>query len=102
MRNEKSFSLKKFILSWDAKFPIDRWWRQKYNVSFNSPTHREFNFIDMYIEFTEDRIFDDMLKDEKDIYIAGEGNFLKKKEVTQEEYLSNISKIDLTQFDDKP
>lgn len=98
MANEISNKIKRFILNWDARFPIDRWWRQKYNVPFNSPTHREFNFIDMYIEFVEDRMVKEMLRE--DVYIPGTGNFLKEREISQEEYIENMSKIDLSQFDD--
>ena len=43
----------KFLESWHS-FPIDFWWRKKYNVPFGSKQHREMNFIDMLIEYQED------------------------------------------------
>ncbi len=98
MTNETSNKVKRFIISWDVRFPIDRWWRQKHNVPFNSLTHRESNFIDMYTEFVEDRMVEEMLKEE--VYIPGTGNFLKERKISQEQYLADMSKIDLSQFDD--
>ena len=41
-----------YIFNWHS-FPIDYWWRKKYNVPFGSRQHREQNFIDMLIEYQE-------------------------------------------------
>lgn len=41
-----------FVVEW-TKFPIDLWWRKKYNIPFGSKAHREMNFIDMAIEYQE-------------------------------------------------
>lgn len=51
--------VKKFIIDWNNKFPIDFWWRKKYNIPFGSKAHREANFIDMLIEFEELKIMVD-------------------------------------------
>lgn len=40
------------MFNWN-NFPIDYWWRKKYNVPFGSKAHREMNFIDMLIEYQE-------------------------------------------------
>jgi len=100
MKNDISAEIRRFIFSWDGRFPIDRWWRQKHNVPFNSPTHRESNFIDMYMEFLEDNI---LIKNRgKEEYIPGTGNnFIKKVEVSQEDYLQKMADFDYSQFDDK-
>jgi len=66
---------KNFIYEWNHKFPIDRWWRQKYKVAFNSSIHRELSFIDMKIEWEEDRLFDKISDDIK--YVPNIGEFLK-------------------------
>ena len=50
---EKINFAERFLFNWYS-FPIDYWWRKKYNVPFGSRAHREMNFIDMVIEFEED------------------------------------------------
>lgn len=41
---------------WSKKFPIDYWWRKKYNIPYGSPAHREANLIDMMYDFEEEKI----------------------------------------------
>ena len=53
MGMEKINFAERFLFNWYS-FPIDYWWRKKYNVPFGSRAHREMNFIDMVIEFEED------------------------------------------------
>lgn len=53
MRKGKISFAERFLFDWYS-FPIDYWWRKKYNVPFGSKAHREMNFIDMTIEFEED------------------------------------------------
>lgn len=43
-----------FLSDWH-KFPFDYWWRKKYNIPFGSSKHREMNFIDMFIEWREEK-----------------------------------------------
>lgn len=70
-----------FIYEWNIKNPIDRWWREKHNIAFNSPEHRVSSFIDMYFEYKEDRIYNDLLiKDKSEKYNPEKGNFLKEQE----------------------
>lgn len=69
------------VVSWNNRFPLDRWWRIKHNVSFMSPAHRESSFIYQLMEFEEDKLFmkefyeDDTKKDDK--YIPGVGDIFK-------------------------
>lgn len=58
--NETTFrqSVEMFIFNWHS-FPIDYWWRRKYNVAFGSPAHRAMNFIDMAIEWIEELKIDE-------------------------------------------
>ena len=49
-------NVKDFVIDWNNKFPIDFWWRKKYNIPFGSKAHREANFIDMLIEFEEQKM----------------------------------------------
>lgn len=88
----ESSDIEKFIYNWNVRFPLDRWWRQKYNVPFGSPKHRESCFIDQLIEFKEDKLFNKLrqqnIKDKElaqEKYILGEGNWMKIHIPTEEE-----------------
>lgn len=51
-----SLDIKKFVNNWNARYPIDRYIRKKYNIPFGSPAHRALDFISMTCEFVEDRL----------------------------------------------
>lgn len=96
--------LKDFVYSWNNNFPIDRWWRQKHQVAFNSSVHRESCFIDMYFEFLEDKLWERVTREQEDEgeqYIPGKGNFLKKKSYSQEEIDDIFDKIDVNKMNEK-
>lgn len=57
-----NFINRKFILEWNNSFPLDYWWRKKYNVPFNSPRHRETSQIDIYFEWLEENLFEENTK----------------------------------------
>lgn len=45
--------MEQFILEWNASFPLDKWWRQKYNIPLFSSQHLEISQIDILLEYTE-------------------------------------------------
>lgn len=47
---------------WNAKYPLDFWFRKKYNIRYNSQKHREANFIDVYFEYQEEKSINDYRK----------------------------------------
>ena len=70
--------IKLFIRYWNNTYPIDRWWRKKYNVAFNSPAHKQQCILDMRIDWEEDRMFNDSQAKEvdglkKQEYVPGKG-----------------------------
>ena len=69
------------VVSWNNRFPLDRWWRIKHNVSFMSPEHRESSFIYQLLEFEEDKLYLKEFQAEheknKDKYIPGIGDIFK-------------------------
>jgi hypothetical protein len=48
--------ISKFINQWLGKYPIDYWWRNKHKETFNSSLHRQICFIDMLIEYEEEKM----------------------------------------------
>lgn len=69
------------VVSWNNRFPLDRWWRIKHNVSFMSPVHRESSFIYQLMEFEEDKLylkeFQTEREKDEDKYIPGTGDIFK-------------------------
>lgn len=67
------------VISWNRRFPLDRWWRQKHNVPFMSSAHRESSFIHQLMEYEEDRMFFDSVDRKKgsESYIPGIGDLFK-------------------------
>lgn len=43
-----------FIIEWNRKFPLDRWWREKYSIPLFSSRHLETNQIDIMYEYLEE------------------------------------------------
>lgn len=89
--------LREFIYKWNINYPIDRWWRDKYRIAFNSPAHRDMCFIDMRLEFEEDQIYKE-LNNRKQEYTPGEGDWLRKRKeqhISQKEIEYLYDKIDL-------
>jgi len=103
---DKDF-VKDFVYKWNLSYPIDRWWRLKHKVSFNSPEHRVKSLLDMKIEWEEDQLFSNLFNNEK--YLPNKGEYMKK-DIEEDLYLSDaerlenfkkeVSKIDLSQYDD--
>lgn len=89
--------IRDFVYRWNHKFSIDRWWRKKYNIAFNSPQHREMSFIDMRIEYEEELLFQSLKKkDDEETYEPGTGNYLKpqKKNYSQKQIDDAFDKVE--------
>jgi hypothetical protein len=84
------------IIDWNNRFPLDRWWRKKYKVSYLSEEHRKSIFFNQYFEYLEEETFNEhlrkvQLEDERkkngldEPYRPMEDNWWKAKEVSKEE-----------------
>lgn len=91
-----------FLNSWH-KFPIDYWWRKKYNVPFGSKQHREMSFIDMCIEYEEELVIKKSLlqlnkeqedKENKELGIDFNGG----TPISQKEIDDDYDNLDLSNF----
>lgn len=80
--------LKDSILKWSIRFPYDRLWRKKYNVAFNSPDHRESNFIDQVFDIIEDEVFEQLIN--KSVYTPNQNDFLNKREIKNKSFDQEI------------
>ena len=98
-----SEDIKTFIYRWNTNYPIDRWWREKHGVAFNSPAHRVVSFLDMYIEWLEDKIYADAFKGatKNEQYKPGEWLEEMQEKVDADLEIKEFESMDLSQFDDK-
>jgi hypothetical protein len=92
-----------FIYRWNATYPIDRWWREKHNIAFNSPEHRVVSFLDIYIEWQEDQLYTKIrnINIKNAEYKPGDWLVDHHTEVSIEEEIKEFEHMDLSQFDDK-
>jgi len=99
-------NLKGFIIKWDNNFPLDYWWRKKYKISFNTPTHREACLIDIGIEYLEGILMEEYHKEKEERkenleHYKSTGEFLKKvkyEDMTEEEIEEWYDSIDLEEL----
>lgn len=92
--NQIRSKLKSSTVDWNNRFPLDRWWRKKYSISFLSEAHRKSTFFNQYFEYLEDEVykdyFDKKRKEENgeiDItkYEPMTGNWWKSRAVSKKE-----------------
>jgi hypothetical protein len=77
-------SLESFIIDWNIRFRYDRQYRKKYNIPFGSKEHLETNQIDIYLDSLEDKQFEKLEKEYRQIVKDKEdykktGKFLKPR-----------------------
>ena len=93
----------RYITDWH-NFPLDYWWRKKYNVPFGSQQHRSMSFIDMLIEYREEIVVNRVRKEyqERQEYLANKELGLesdsKVVKMTKEEIDDEYENLDLTKF----
>ena len=99
-------ALNKFVYEWNNTFPIDRWWRDKHQVSFNSTRHREVSLIDMRFEFEEDILYSKIRNEVP--YEINTGDFIKvieesdlPKEEQLKQFLEEEKDFNYSDYDDK-
>lgn len=90
-----------FIIRWNNNHPLDKKFREKYNIAFNSEEHRKINQIDILLEYIEDQLYDDSRKEieiqlkEEDEY--KKGNWIKNNLDKQDE-IDLFDRIDIKKF----
>lgn len=84
-------NLRKFIIQWNTKFPIDYLWRKKYGVAFGSQEHRHMSFIDMVFDFEEEILMNNIYEQNRK---SKEENIAEIIGITDDEF----DNIDLEEF----
>lgn len=89
------------VKSWNNKFPIDYWWRKKYNIPFGSEQHRSANLLNMFYDYEEERQIKRMIrKIEEEKENTGEAfeNIKAGKKMTKGEVDDSFDSLDLEEF----
>lgn len=94
-----SENIQELVENWNRAVPIDKWYRKKYNISFNSPTHRAINIIDIFFEFWEFVSIQNKKEDKQEPYIKGEGNFMKEVIYSKKDIDTLFDELDIDNID---
>lgn len=82
----------KIVINWNNTWPLDRWYRQKYKIPFNSIQHQDVSQIDVYFEWREEQAFK---KYEKDTLKKAEKDKLYKEGTWLSNIVDSTSDIDM-------
>lgn len=108
-------NVRKFVEEWNVRYPVDVWWRNKYKIPFGSKLHREANFIDMIIEWEEDKMFNEIAtatekqidkEDQLDLSdlqkFTKDGRYISKVvEMSEDEVDDEFNNLNLSEFNDQ-
>lgn len=94
-----SANLKTFVINWNNSFPLDRWFREKYNIPFNSKKHQKASQADILIEYIEELMhdeYDDKYKQKiENDKLLEKGEWIKEARVSEEDLDEAFDKIDI-------
>lgn len=83
---------KETVIDWNNRFPLDKWWRSKYNVPFLSDIHRKSTFYAQLFEWEEELAFKEYREERKEakenpekVYQPLSGNWWQGLEPSEEE-----------------
>lgn len=97
--------LRTFMIRWNNENPLDKKFREKYKIPFNSPQHREINQLDILLEFIEDEVFTEFEQrvhreiEREESY--SKGQWIKEAEESSERDEDLFDKIDVSLFNSK-
>ena len=85
----------KFVLLWNNKFPLDRWYREKHGIPFMSEEHRRVSFLTMRLEWAEEQLLKKAEREEE--YTPNKNDYLKERYIRSKaeratDYLAELMK----------
>lgn len=96
---------REFIIRWNNENPLDKQYREKYNIPFNSRQHRELNQFDIFLEYVEDKLFDQSFEqheeNEKKKKQYAKGIWIEDVKLTQEEEDDLFDRIDISAINEQ-
>ncbi len=91
--NKLKEKIRNEIIHWNNSFPLDYYWRKKYNIPFGSAQHRSATFLDMARDYEEERMMRELTEksDEPELVPTPK---LSQKEIDSD--FENFSFSDIT------
>jgi len=75
--------IRRSVERWNFLYPLDKWYRDKYSIRYNSDEHRSIDIVDIRMEYEEEHLYRSTLIDialsKKSTYIPGRGEWLQKQ-----------------------
>ena len=100
-----SNDIRDFVFRWNVLFPIDKWWRVRHHVAFNSEQHSRICMLDQIIEYVEEQIYKEWIKDDKDdsSYTPGICDYIRDvtESYTEKDYDRIYKNLDLNNIIEK-
>lgn len=95
--------MKELILKWNNLLRYDFWWRDKYNVAFNSEQHRAMNPIDVKFDWLEKRIAEQQQlqyheAEKQQLQYLKDGKWLKPRTENSKEEQQILDELDLSKI----
>jgi len=103
--------IRRSIKRWNVLYPLDKWYRDKYNIQYNSIQHRQLDVINIRVEFEEHVLYVESMRElsresNKAKYKPGYGDWLVKQtmqeDLSQEEVEYIYDKIDISKLEGDP
>lgn len=89
-----------FMIRWNNEHPLDKQFREKHNIVFNSIQHRQINQFDLFLQYVEDQLFEEAMSSSIDNKNKAQqlkkGEWLQEQVTTKEENDDLFDKIDLS------
>lgn len=91
--------IKQLVIDWNNQNPLDRLFRIKNHIVFNSPQHRQTNQLDILFEYIEEKMFEQQQQQITEQAIKDEqyqkGIWLKENKLSNEQQQDLFDKIDV-------
>lgn len=93
------------MIEWNNKYPLDREYRKKFNIPFNSPEHRKVRQLDIYLNWLEDHLYDTAIEAVKD-QISKEqdykkGIWIREAKLEDEAAIELFDQLDINKIEDE-
>lgn len=93
------------IVKWNNQYPLDYYWRKKYNIPFGSEEHKNITFLEQTIDYEEDVMIKEYEKSlKKDDQVSDSMPLVEGKRIvtmSQTEIDDEFDNLDLSKFADK-
>mgnify|MGYP000442049556 CR=1 FL=1 len=105
LANKLKKEVKSYISNWNSLYPIDFWWRKKYDIPFGSEQHLQATFIQMFFDYEEEKLMNSILAKKSEDTDEEGFNFEKAQEksgvgknMSQEQIDDDFDNLDVSSY----